>query len=105
MIIHLVKHIFMLHSPSKFLQFEGIKNEGLEVVQTPPNPSPSFLKKHPNQEIKLLSLPVLYSPSSPQHPNIALISHALIQEEKEGKSTYFHSLNVFKVLMSSSVFY
>ena len=57
----------MLHSPSKSLQFERIKNEGLEVVQTPPTPtnsSSSFLKKNPNKVIKLLSLLVLYSPSS-----------------------------------------
>ena len=26
------------------LQFRGIKNEGLEVVETPPNSSPHFLK-------------------------------------------------------------
>jgi len=62
----------MLHSPSKSLQFGGIKNEGSEVVQTPPNPSPSFLKKYQNKVIKLLSLPLLYSPSFPQHPNITL---------------------------------
>ena len=62
----------MLYSPSKSLQFGGIKNEGLEVVQTPPNPSkslPSFLKKHPNKVIKLLSLPLLYS-TPPPSPNI-----------------------------------
>ena len=34
----------------------GIKNEELEVVETSPNPSPSFLKKLPNKVIKLLSL-------------------------------------------------
>ena len=61
----------MLHSPSKSLQFGRIKNEGLEVVQTPPNPSLSFLKKHPNKIIKLLSLSLLYSPFFPQPPNIA----------------------------------
>ena len=57
----------MLYSPSKSLQFGGVKNGGLEVVQTPPNPSkpvqippnpsPSFLKKFLNKIIKLLSLP------------------------------------------------
>ena len=31
--------IYLLYSPFKSLQFEGIKNEGLEVVETPPNPS------------------------------------------------------------------
>ena len=41
----------MLHSPSKSLQFGGIKNDGLEVVQTPPKPSLSFPKKHPNKVI------------------------------------------------------
>ena len=51
----------MLHSSSKSLQFLGIKNKGLEVIQTPPNPSPSFLKKYPN----LLSLPLLTPPPSP----------------------------------------
>ena len=71
----------MLHSPSKSLQFGGIKNEGLEVVQTPPNPFLSFLKKHSNKVIKLLSFPLLYSPSFPQHPNIALKKLFLVEEE------------------------
>ena len=31
--------IYLLYFPSKYLQFEGIKNEELEVVETPPNPS------------------------------------------------------------------
>ena len=62
----------MLHSPSKSLQFGEIKNKRLEVIQTPPNPFPSFLKKHSNKVIKLLFFPLLYSPSFPQHPNIAL---------------------------------
>ena len=31
--------IYLLYSPFKSLQFGGIKNEGLEVVETPPNPS------------------------------------------------------------------
>ena len=55
-----------------FLQISpiwGIKNEGLEVVKTPPNPSPSFLKKPPNKVIELLSLPLLYSPSFFKLPN------------------------------------
>ena len=55
--------IYLLYSPSKSLQFKGIKNEGLEVVETPPNSSPSFLKKLLNKVIGLLSLPLLYSPS------------------------------------------
>ena len=71
----------MLYSPSKSLQFGTIKNEGLEVVQTPPNPLHSFLKKYPNKVIKLLSLPLLYSPSFPQHPNIALKKLFLVEEE------------------------
>ena len=39
--------------------------------------------------------------------NLYLISHALTQEKKikKGKTTYFHALNVFKVLISSSVFH
>ena len=36
--------IYLLYSPSKSLQFGEIKNEGLEVVRTPPNPSLSPLK-------------------------------------------------------------
>ena len=59
----------MLHSPSYSLQFGGIKNEGLEGVQTPPNLSPSFLKKLSNKVIELLSLPLLYSPSFFKPPN------------------------------------
>ena len=55
--------IYLLYSPSKSLQFGGIKNEGLEVVETPPNSSPSFLKILPNKVIESLSLPLLYSPS------------------------------------------
>ena len=47
--------IYLLYSPSKSLQFRRIKNEGLEVFETPPNPSPSFLKKLPNKIIELLS--------------------------------------------------
>ena len=34
--------IYVLYSPSKSLQFGGIKNEGLKVVETPPNPSKSL---------------------------------------------------------------
>jgi len=33
------------YSPSKSLKFRGIKNEGFEVIKTPPNPSPSSFKK------------------------------------------------------------
>ena len=33
------------------------------MVETPPNSSPSFLKKLSNKVIELLSLPLLYSPS------------------------------------------
>ena len=62
----------MLHSPSKSLQFGRIKNEGLEVVETPLHSSPSFLKKLPNKVIELLSLPLLYSTSFFKHPNKAL---------------------------------
>ena len=59
----------MYSTLSKSLQFGGIKNERLEVVETPSNPSLSFLKKLPNKVIKLLSLPLLYSPSFFKHPN------------------------------------
>ena len=65
--------ISILYSPSKSLQFWGIENEGLEVVEIPPNPSPSFVKNLPNKVIKLLSLPLLYSPSFFKHPNKPLI--------------------------------
>ena len=65
--IHLVNNLstrikkkknYVLYSPSKSLQFWGIKNEGLEVVETPPNPSLSFFKKLSNNVIELLSLPL-----------------------------------------------
>ena len=49
-----------------FLQISPIlriKNEILEITQTPLNPFPSSLKRHPKQVIKLLSFP--------RHPNIA----------------------------------
>ena len=49
--IHLVNNLFTL------------LNEGLEVVETLPNPSPFFLKKLINKIIELLSIPLLYSPS------------------------------------------
>ena len=43
--IYLVNNLStLLSSPSKSLQFGGIKNKGLEVVETPPNSSPPFLK-------------------------------------------------------------
>ena len=48
--------IYLLYSPSKSLQFGGIKNEGLEVVETPPNLSPSLLKKFSNKVIELFTL-------------------------------------------------
>ena len=35
--------IYLLYSPSKSLQFGEIKNERLEVVETPPNPSKLLL--------------------------------------------------------------
>ena len=38
----------------------GIKNEGLEEVQTPSNPSLSFFKKLSNKIIELFSLSLLY---------------------------------------------
>ena len=50
--------IYLLYSPSKSLQFWGIKNEGLEVVKTLPNSSLSFAKKLSNKVIELLSLPL-----------------------------------------------
>ena len=53
--------IYLPYSPSKSLQFGGIKNEELEVVKTPPNSSLSFVKKLSNKVIKLLSLSLLYS--------------------------------------------
>ena len=61
--------IYLLYSSLKSLQFGGIRNERLEVVETPPNSSPSFLKKLPNKVIELLSLPLLYSPSFFKLPN------------------------------------
>ena len=64
--------IYLLYSSSKSHQFEGIKNEELEVVETPPNPSPSFFKKLPNKVVELHSLPLLYSPSFFKHPNRSL---------------------------------
>ena len=53
--------IYLPYSPSKSLQFLGIKNEGLEVVKTPQISSLSFVKKLSNKVIKLLSLYLLYS--------------------------------------------
>ena len=61
--------IYLLYFPSKSLKFGRIKNEGLEVVETSPNSSTSFLKKLPNKVIELLSLPLLYSPSFFNLPN------------------------------------
>ena len=58
----------------------GIKNEGLEVVETPPNPFPSFLKKLINKIIELLFLPLLYSPSFFKHPNRPYVSKQGIHE-------------------------
>ena len=49
-VIHLVNNLCTLLS----LQISSIwviKNGGLEVVKTPPNTSPSFLKKLPNKVI------------------------------------------------------
>ena len=63
----------MLYSSFKFLQFGEIKNKKLKVVQTPPNLSPSFFKKYSKKVIKLLSLPLLYSFSFSQHPNIGSV--------------------------------
>ena len=55
--------IYLLYSPSKSLQFWGIKNEGLEVVETPPNPSKPLQTPLPhslkNFHIRYLN----YSPS------------------------------------------
>ena len=53
--------IYLPYSPSKSLQFLGIKNEGLEVVKTPQISSLSFVKKLSDKVIKLLSLSLLYS--------------------------------------------
>ena len=61
--------IYLLYSPSKSLQFGGIKNERLEVVETPPNSSPLFLKKLLNKVIELFSLPLFYTPSFFKLPN------------------------------------
>ena len=49
-VIHLVNNLCTLLS-LQISPIWGIKNEGLEVVKTPPNPSPSFLKKLPNKVI------------------------------------------------------
>ena len=66
--VNIIRVIFnnlctLLSLPFKSLQFGGIKNEGLELVEIPPNAAPSFFKKLSNKVIKLLSLPLLYSPS------------------------------------------
>ena len=53
--------IYLIYFLIKSLQFGGIKNKGLEVVETSPNPSPLFVKKLQNKVIELLSLPLLYS--------------------------------------------
>ena len=70
--------IYLVNNLSTLLYFQisliwGIKNEGLEVVETPPNSSPSFLKKLPNKVIELLSLPLLYSPFFFKLPNKPLM--------------------------------
>ena len=44
LVIHLIKPFYALLLLQIFLIW-GIKNEGLEVVRTPPNPFPSSLKK------------------------------------------------------------
>ena len=67
--------IYLVNNLSTLLSLQispiwGIKNEGLEVVETPPNSSPSFLKKLSNKVIELLSLPLLYSPSFSKLPNM-----------------------------------
>ena len=41
----------MLHSPSKSLKFGEIKNEELEAIKTPLNPSLPSLKKRQNKVI------------------------------------------------------
>ena len=43
LVIHLVKHFYALLS-FQISQIWGIKNEGLEIVITPPNPCPPSLK-------------------------------------------------------------
>ena len=97
--IHLVNNLStLLYSPSKFLQFGGIKNEGWELVETPPNPSPSFFKKLPNKIIELLSLPLLYSPSFFKHlnrplENIVLVSLYIIYIFFLLESTYISIVN------------
>ena len=59
--------IYLVNNLSTLLSLQispiwGIKNEKLEVVETPPNSSLSFLKKLPNKVIELLSLPLIDSP-------------------------------------------
>ena len=58
--IHLVNNLSNLLS-IQISPIWRIKNEELDVIKTPSNPSPSFLKKLPNGVIELLSLPSLYS--------------------------------------------
>ena len=50
LVIYLVKYFYILLS-LQISPIWGIKNEKLEIVRTPPNPSPSSLKKHPNKVI------------------------------------------------------
>ena len=66
--IHLINNLSTLLS-LQISPIWGIKNERLEIVETPPTPSSSFLKKLPNNVIELLSLPLLYSPSFFKLPN------------------------------------
>ena len=76
--------IYLLYSPSKSLQFGGIKNEGLEMVETPPNSSLSFLKNLSNKVIKLLSLPLLYSLfffKLPIRPLVKLVKSLMVEKE------------------------
>ena len=60
----------MFYSPLKSLQFEEIKNEGLEVIRTPPNPSLPPPPPPPLKNIQKNNL--TYSPSfyyTPLYPN------------------------------------
>ena len=70
LVIHLVKYFYTLLS-LQISPIQGIKNEGLEVVRIPPNPSKSLLsslKKHSNKVIQP-TLPPSTPPPSKQAIN------------------------------------
>ena len=84
------------------------------MVGTPPNPSPSFLKKLPNKVIELLSLPLLYSPSffftskqaisigRPKLNNFLNHSTHIISMQKRFPESHFNSHYKLKTLRNCS---